>query len=930
MKIRSETWILKQIILILLNLFRGKNLTYNDSITIVRKVSLIFILILSSFFVRATHQVSGYIAVKWLSGTTYQITIYDFTNICNTSADRDTLRIYWGDGTSSALERGNGVDSAGYPWGQMICTCRKINIYSGIHTYPGDGVYRMWFDDPDRMFNILNMSNSGGQDMYLYNTLIISPATGDSITSPVITNPVTCIFACGGECYNYNPGAYSPVGDSISYVLGKSLTIGGAVATGYFIPPANGISGNINLNSVTGTLSWCLPPNLGNDTATVNFVELIVDYKKYDFRGHIIEVPVDTTECELEVILKGDCKRDTPIVTGLQDTCVLEGTNLSLTYFGKDSDRYPLIMSASGEPFQESPPATQQVFGSNPVQLNFKWQTNCSEVRKDPYQLLISVTDNGNPPLNSYYTSDIYVIAPAPLHLVAIPLGNDVHLHWNPDICPQVTGYSIYRHTGCYKWIHSYCETGVPPSSGYSLIGTTSGYYDTTFIDNNGGSGLPSGAYYDYMVVADFPLANGAQSYASLDTCVLIKRDVPVITNVSVDTTNANHGKIFVRWEKPYGGNGNAGLDTTANPPPYKYVLMRAPGISNNNFTRLDSVTSQYFGSNIDSAYTDTGLNTSGSGYVYQVAFYYAGNTSAGASPRASSIVLTVKPDNKMTHLSWISNVPWNDDTFTVYRMNPAPAPQIFNLIATISGSQSAYTDSNLTNGKTYCYYIESKSAYSDISIAHPLFDSSEVMCATPKDTVPPCKPVLNIYPKCEEQTDSLVWHYPNCPSNNNDLLEYKLYFSPLTGADVSLIATITNLADTVYVLNNLNSVAGCYAVVAVDSVLYESPIDTICVDNCPEYRLPNVFTPNGNGQNDYFTPILPYRYVQSIDIDIFNRWGQVMFHTINPEIMWNGNDESSGMPCPDGVYYYVCVVNEEHVTGIKPITLTGFVQILR
>ncbi len=899
-----------------------------------RKISFTFIFLLSWLIAGATHQVSGYITVKWITGTTYLVTINDFTNICNTSADRDTLRIYWGDGTSDVVARYNGVDTGNYPWGVEICRCRKISLYKGTHSYPGPGVYRMWFDDPDRMYNIYNCGgpSSGSYDMYLYNTLIISPYSGDSISSPVLTNPVTCIYACGGECYNFNPGAYSPTGDSLSYVLGKSLTIGGAVVPGYFLPPSNGVSGNINLNSVTGTFSWCSPPNpTGANDTTFNFVELIVDYKKANFRGHVISFPVDTMECEFEIILKGNCKRDTPVISGIADTCILEGTSLSLKYSASDPDGHAITMAASGLPFQESPPATQVVVGSNPAQLNFNWNTNCSEVMQNPYQLLISVTDNGTPPLNSYFSTSIYVVAPGPAHLYAALLGNAVKLHWNPDICPEVIGYSIYRHTGCYKWRPSDCETGVPSFTGYTLIGTTAGYNDTTFTDNNGGSGLPTASSFDYMVVADFPLsAGGAQSYVSPDTCLVIKRSDPVLTNVSVNYTDPNRGKMFVRWEKPAGGTGNAGLDTVATPPPYKYVLMRAAGISNNNFTRIDSVISPFYASNIDTAYTDTALNTSGTGYNYAIKFYYQLNNYAGTAHSASSIVLTVKPGNKKTRLSWVSNVPWTDSTMSIFREDPPPAAPVFNHIATISGLVSAYTDSNLVNGKSYCYYVESRSAYSDPTIAHPLFDSSEVMCAIPKDTVPPCKPVLNIYPKCLEQTDSLVWSYPVCPANSDKLLEYKIFFSPLTGADVTLLATITNIKDTVYVLNNLNSVAGCYAVVAVDSAMYESPIDTICVDNCPEYRLPNVFTPNGDGKDDEFTPIIPYRFVQSIDIDIFNRWGQIMFHTNDPGIFWNGNDETTGKPCPDGVYYYVCVVNEEHVTGIKPVTLTGFVQILR
>jgi hypothetical protein len=54
------------------------------------------------------------------------------------------------------------------------------------------------------------------------------------------------------------------------------------------------------------------------------------------------------------------------------------------------------------------------------------------------------------------------------------------------------------------------------------------------------------------------------------------------------------------------------------------------------------------------------------------------------------------------------------------------------------------------------------------------------------------------------------------------------------------------------------------------------------------------------------------------------------MFHTTDPQINWNGNVNNAGGPCPDGVYYYICVVNEIRLTGIVPVTLKGFIQLLR
>ena len=65
----------------------------------------------------------------------------------------------------------------------------------------------------------------------------------------------------------------------------------------------------------------------------------------------------------------------------------------------------------------------------------------------------------------------------------------------------------------------------------------------------------------------------------------------------------------------------------------------------------------------------------------------------------------------------------------------------------------------------------------------------------------------------------------------------------------------------------------------------------------------PNAFTPNGDGLNDVFRlryPGLVYGY----QLQIFNRWGQLLFHSSDPFGGWDGT--LSGTPQPTGTYIWM------------------------
>lgn len=67
--------------------------------------------------------------------------------------------------------------------------------------------------------------------------------------------------------------------------------------------------------------------------------------------------------------------------------------------------------------------------------------------------------------------------------------------------------------------------------------------------------------------------------------------------------------------------------------------------------------------------------------------------------------------------------------------------------------------------------------------------------------------------------------------------------------------------------------------------------------------EVPNVFTPNGDQVNDYFS-LVSYAGILSLEMDIVNRWGNFVRSFDKPDFHWDGKD-TSGNEMDEGVYFY-------------------------
>jgi gliding motility-associated-like protein len=866
----------------------------------------------------ATHQRAGEITYRYLKNLTYEVTITTYT-FAPSAADRCELTINWGDGQSSVLPRSNGgpgITPAGINCehvGELVDREIRKNIYVGVHTYPSASTYRIWLEDPNRNMGIQNIPNSVDVPFYIETLLVINPFLGNNSSPQLLLPPID--NGCVGSPYLHNPGAFDPNGDSLSYRLVTPRGAGGLNILGYELPSLvdEQNPGEFTINPVTGDILWDHPTIQGE----YNFALIIEEWRNGVRIGYV------TRDMQVNIT---SCNNDPPVLSLVTDTCVIAGDSLNLTITASDPDRDLLVLTASGGPLVI--PASPAIFEVTLDSIGkavgeFSWLTACSHVRNQTYQVYFKAQDDGIPVnLFDLKTLNIKVIAPPITNPNANPLGNSIQLSWDRATCMEARGYKIYRRAGNSSFTPDYCTTGVPPQTGYQLIATTNGIDITNYVDDNNGVGLVRGITYCYIVTYWF--ADGAESKASEEFCTDLRKDLPVLTNVSINSTSIDNGNIYIAWSKP------TELDSIQTPGPFIQRLFRAEGFSTEN----GSLVAEFDDLN-DTTYVDSGLNTQDIRWTYWIELINntPGNVfSIGNSVPASSVYVQTTPSDKQITLIINENVPWANEQYVIYRKIDGGVN--YDSVATIQVRR--YVDTELVNGNLYCYYVKTIGTYGTPGYIEPIINYSQEICDRPIDNVPPCPPILTADINCEDQTILFAWENIQLTCAP-DIANYLIYRK---GNPSVLIATVEPEFTTYRYTITDPSISACYFIVAIDT---NNNVDTtgvlpycLGIDDCPRYRLPNVFTPNDDNVNDLFVPFPGYTSVERVEMQIFNRWGLLVFETVDPAIRWDGRDKNSNSKCPPGVYFYKCVVYEivgspenPEATVVKPRELTNALHLL-
>ncbi|WP_158276157.1 T9SS type B sorting domain-containing protein [Brumimicrobium oceani] len=153
------------------------------------------------------------------------------------------------------------------------------------------------------------------------------------------------------------------------------------------------------------------------------------------------------------------------------------------------------------------------------------------------------------------------------------------------------------------------------------------------------------------------------------------------------------------------------------------------------------------------------------------------------------------------------------------------------------------------------------------------------------------------------QNADSYIWDFGDNSANSFDL-------------------------NPIHIFPNIEANSYLVTLMAFDDKNCSDTISAIINITEPEvtYEIPNIFTPNGDGENDFFK-LINHDNILSLDIVILNRWGNVVFESKTVDFKWNGETKNSGSECSDGTYFYKLQFTD---LGGNASEKKGFVQIAR
>ena len=859
-----------------------------------KKLGLTILFFLSTFVLFATHQKAAEITYQHREGRIFDFTLTTFT-YSRSLADRPFLSIQWRGLTGGGVTTLRSVPRVYNP-PRYVGNLTNENIYRFYIEFPNDGTFFISMEDPNRNGGVVNLPNSINIPIFVETMLVISSALGTN-SSPVLLNP-PIDQGCFGIPFMHNPGAFDPDGDSLSFRFINCRGAHGLDIPGFRLPSA---SNSITLDAVTGDLIWDSPETVGD----FNIAILIEEFRNGVRIGSIMR--------DMQISIE-NCNNRPPVLEIPDFLCVLAGDTLRIPVRATDPDIDDILtISANGDmlPNRTWTSGNRTV---SPVYDTLELVFQHSHVRQQPHPIYFRVRDNGTPNLNTLGTTLIRVIGPPPQFDSLVPNFDYIALHWTPISDAAVLGYRIYRAPSRSGMVQDSCDFGMTDML-FQRIAEIRG--DTTFVFRD--STVNQSFLYCYRLVRLY--RNGTVSQMSDEICTTPLSNTPIIEKVSIAETSEFTGQIELGWRHPLD------VDVLYREENFRYVIHRLNGensiVLGTNYVR-------------DTTFVDVLRNTQHFYYRYKIELIEWNDTSAswesvGFSSVATSTFINATGRNSRVNIAVLQTSPaWIPEYFRIYRKLEWQTDDYFEFVEETTVPH--FLDENLINDTTYTYRIQAFGRHFDERINDFVFANwSQNVSATPR-IGPPCRQQLFVIPHCNPLENHLEWWSIDDGDCDVFDLTYHIFFRPSGSGNFTLIREV-NSQDTII---HPNHFIGDYFIIASNARNYRSaPSDTFHIspqrfyDECLNFELPNVFTPNDDGINDIFKAMphsLLHGHFGIFQIRIFNRWGNLVFESSDPFFEWDGNLPNR-QPAPTGTYFWVAELGD----GVHILRqMSGNVTLLR
>jgi gliding motility-associated-like protein len=265
------------------------------------------------------------------------------------------------------------------------------------------------------------------------------------------------------------------------------------------------------------------------------------------------------------------------------------------------------------------------------------------------------------------------------------------------------------------------------------------------------------------------------------------------------------------------------------------------------------------------------------------------------------NLVTTTVANDKLIEVDWTKhNGTFLKNKLLIYRAVANGGSGYYLLIDSVDNDRTSYIDKKVETGK-YSYYYKIAARNSCGSLVQST----------------PHRSVLLQGQKLTDSTISMVWNkYEGWPFGVD---HYELTRNINDGESYHFLA---NRNDTNYYMQvGLDGFRQCFRVAATkaqDSSLI-SWSNILCFNFDPYVYIPNVFTPDNNFLNDSFK-VFVHNY-KSYHMDIYNRWGEHIFSSDDPSVIWDGTFK--GKRCPMDVYVWLVNVQGSEKNIYKKGTVT-------